>query len=242
MSVHRLRASDAVDRRPPAKAVRRIAATISVAVVTEDPGDVDRVRLAFEREGVAAFVEAGGRTRLDLDELERRPAAVVLIGADVESAILEAHGVRRRVPGVHVVLVLAPGAERHARHVLGGGVDGVVLEPDLEVSLPLVVRSAFAGQISVPRSMRYGVELPAFSHRERQILRLVAAGSTNDEIARRLYLSKSTVGGHLTAIFRRLGVRSREDVVALILDADESVRRLLLGIDLQPGDRRDEAV
>jgi DNA-binding NarL/FixJ family response regulator len=242
MTVHRLHPSDAAERRPPAKALRRIAATIDVAVVTEHPGDVDRVRLAFEREGIAAFVEAGGRTRLDLDDLERRPGAVVLISTDVERAIVEAHGVRRRVPGVHVVLVLPPGAERHARQVLGGGVDGVVLEPELELSLPLVVRSAFAGQLSVPRSMRYGVELPAFSHRERQILRLVAAGRTNDEIARRLYLSKSTVGGHLTAIFRRLGVRSRDDVVALILDADESVRRLLLGVEVRPGDRRDKAV
>jgi DNA-binding NarL/FixJ family response regulator len=235
-----LRLSGTADRPVRLTAVRRIATTIHVAVVTADEGDVPRVRDALERDGVAALVEHGGRTRLDLDALERHPAVVVLIGLDVQRAIVEAHGVRRRVAGGHVVLVLAPGAERHARQVLGGGVDGVVVEPDLETSLALVVRSALAGQLSVPRSMRYGVQLPSFSHRERQILRLVAAGCTNDEIARRLYLSKSTVAGHLTAIFRRLGVRSRADVVALILDADDSVRRLLLGVEARPGDEPGE--
>jgi DNA-binding CsgD family transcriptional regulator len=70
-----------------------------------------------------------------------------------------------------------------------------------------------------------------FSPRERAILRLVAAGHTNAEIARRLYVSTSTVGAHLTAIFRRLGVRSRGELVGLVLGADESVRRLLVGED-----------
>ena len=44
-----------------------------------------------------------------------------------------------------------------------------------------------------PRAMRHGFEPPALSHRSREILRLVAAGRTNGEIAAELYLSKSTV-------------------------------------------------
>ena len=48
--------------------------------------------------------------------------------------------------------------------------------------------------------------------RERQVATLLAYGHTNAEIARRIYLSRSTVAGHLTAIFRRLGVRSRSEL------------------------------
>jgi len=84
------------------------------------------------------------------------------------------------------------------------------------------------GYVSVPRGMRHGVDLPALSFRERQILRLVVAGLTNDEIAGRLYLAETTVKGHLTSAFRRLGVRSRREAVALILGADESLRRSVL--------------
>jgi DNA-binding CsgD family transcriptional regulator len=76
--------------------------------------------------------------------------------------------------------------------------------------------------------MRHGMDLPALSFRERQILGLVVAGLTNDEIAGRLYLAETTVKGHLTSAFRRLGVRSRREAVALILSADESLRRSVL--------------
>ena len=242
--------------------VRRITSAIAVAVVSDDRSLVDRVRAAFEREGVAAHVEDGGRTHLELDRLERWPDVVVLMGRDAEAYTAEAHGIRRKLSNdalidrslrrlernpsalramrdalvaslrtVHVVLVLPAESEHRARHVLDAGVDGVVLEPELSTTLPLVARSVCSGHLSVPRSMRYSVELPAFSHRERQILRLVVAGMTNHEIAAKLYLAKSTVAGHLTSIFRRLGVRSRSEAVTLILSADESLRRSILGAE-----------
>ena len=52
--------------------------------------------------------------------------------------------------------------------------------------------------------------LPAgLSEREAEVLRLVAAGLTNAQVAERLYLSRRTVDAHLTSIFRKLGVNSR---------------------------------
>jgi DNA-binding NarL/FixJ family response regulator len=208
-----------------------IAQAVAVAVVAADARMAARVRSALEREGVAAFVEHAGRERLDLDALDRRPHVVVLAGADVERMLTEGHAVQRRLHGLHVILVVPPGVARNARHVLGGGIDGVVLEPEIERNLALAVRSALSGQLAVPRAMRHGFEPPALSHRERQILRLVVAGRTNDEIAAQLYLAKSTVTGHLTVIFRRLGVRSRDEAVRLVLGADDSVRPILIGHD-----------
>ena len=207
----------------------RFATTIAVAVVAPDPRMVARVRAALAREGLAALVEHGGRERLDLDALERRPDVVILAVVDVERALAEGHAAHRRLGGLHLILVVRPGVARHARHVLGAGVDGVVLGHELERTLALAVRSALSGQLTVPRAMRHGFEPPAVSDREREILRLVVAGRTNDEIARQLYLSKSTVTGHLTAIFRRLGVRSRRELVRLVLGADDSVRSMLVG-------------
>jgi DNA-binding NarL/FixJ family response regulator len=129
---------------------------------------------------------------------------------------------------VHVVLLLGADADCATRHLLDAGVDGIVAEAELEATVAIALRAVCAGHLSVPRGMRHSVQMPALSHRERQILRLVAAGLTNEEIARRLYLAKSTVAGHLTEVFRRLGVRSRSEAVTMILTGDASLRASIL--------------
>jgi DNA-binding NarL/FixJ family response regulator len=54
--------------------------------------------------------------------------------------------------------------------------------------------------------------------RELQVLELVTAGLRNSDIAARLFLSEKTVGHHASAIFRKLGVRTRGEA------ADYAVR------------------
>jgi len=51
------------------------------------------------------------------------------------------------------------------------------------------------------------------SERERDVLELMAAGSTNPEIAAQLHLSKHTVKEHTSAVYRKLGVRNRTEAV-----------------------------
>jgi DNA-binding NarL/FixJ family response regulator len=57
---------------------------------------------------------------------------------------------------------------------------------------------------------RSPVPLPGgLTEREAEVLRLVATGKTNKQIAKDLYLSAKTVGRHLSNIFAKLGVNSR---------------------------------
>jgi DNA-binding NarL/FixJ family response regulator len=57
------------------------------------------------------------------------------------------------------------------------------------------------------------VGFPELTARENDILRLVAYGSTNAEIAHRLSISDKTVRNHLTNIFDKLGVDSRSKAI-----------------------------
>ena len=54
---------------------------------------------------------------------------------------------------------------------------------------------------------------PLLSEREREVLELIAAGSTNREIAQRLYLSPHTVKEHTSALYRKLHARNRAEAV-----------------------------
>ena len=74
-----------------------------------------------------------------------------------------------------------------------------------------------------PLVQRVRREVPPLTVREVEVLRLVAAGLGNQEIAERLYLSLSSVKSHLSHAFGRLGVRHRAAAVA------EARRRGLLG-------------
>ena len=56
---------------------------------------------------------------------------------------------------------------------------------------------------------------PSITDREAEVLNLVAQGLTNDQIARRLHLSKRTVEAHLTHIFTKLNVFSRTEAALL---------------------------
>jgi two-component system response regulator DesR len=54
---------------------------------------------------------------------------------------------------------------------------------------------------------------PMLTEREREVLDLIAAGSTNREIAERLYLSPHTVKEHTSAVYRKLHARNRAEAV-----------------------------
>ena len=55
--------------------------------------------------------------------------------------------------------------------------------------------------------------LPALSDREREVLDMISAGSTNREIAGSLHLSPHTIKEHTSAIYRKLDVRNRAEAV-----------------------------
>ena len=82
----------------------------------------------------------------------------------------------------------------------------------------------------MPRINWRQIEPPVLSSREKQILGLVVMGFMNGQIAEQLFLAESTVKSHLSSAFNKLGVRSRSEAAALILDPQGSLGTGILAI------------
>jgi DNA-binding NarL/FixJ family response regulator len=61
--------------------------------------------------------------------------------------------------------------------------------------------------------------LPALSGREEEVLKLLATGETNRQIARRLFVSEETVKSHVASILRKLEVSDRTSAAVLAVRA-----------------------
>ena len=125
-------------------------------------------------------------------------------GADVCDSI------RRASPSTRVLLIsgagrMSPAAARAA------GASGFVSK-DLEArEVVRAVRTVGLGMTVFPP--KSDQPAPLLSEREREVLDLIAAGSTNREIAARLFLSPHTVKEHTSALYRKLNARNRAEAV-----------------------------
>jgi two-component system response regulator NreC len=113
----------------------------------------------------------------------------------------------------------------YARQALASGVMGYVLKEAADDELVEAVRRAAAGDTYL--NPRLGAKLAAepppgppdgLSEREVEVLRMIALGHTNAEIAEQLYLSVRTVETHRAHIQQKLRLASRSELVRYALD------------------------
>jgi two-component system response regulator DesR len=116
------------------------------------------------------------------------------------------------------ILICERSGQGDVRKALDAGVRGLVALSDVAGALPPVIEVVRAGQVSVPGSRREALRRRVLTTREKQILGLVVMGMTNAEIAAKLFLAESTVKSHLSSAFTKLGVSSRSEATAVILD------------------------
>jgi two-component system response regulator NreC len=133
--------------------------------------------------------------------------------------------IRAECPETQIVVLTMQNEPAYARHALGAGALGYVLKESAESELVEAIRRAAAGDTYLnPRlGARVAAEPPpglpdGLSEREVEVLRMIALGHTNAEIAERLYLSVRTVETHRAHIQQKLRVASRAGLVRYALD------------------------
>jgi DNA-binding NarL/FixJ family response regulator len=179
-------------------------------------------------------------TFIDLDALlssESEPALVLVWVKDTSSSAPLAGFIEplaQRFAQAPIVLACAEIERWEVRAALVAGAAGIVLHEDLESALAPCLGAVLAGQTCVPREHWRQIEPPALSAREKQILGLVVMGYMNGQIAEQLFLAESTVKSHLSSAFGKLGVRSRNEAVNLILDPERGLGMGILALGGEP--------
>ena len=125
---------------------------------------------------------------------------------------------RRRRPELDVVMLSASTSGELVDEALRLGAKGYVAKSVDPADLPATLRQIVQGNVlsaaQAGGSARpVGADALGLSERERTILRTLARGNSNDEIAAELWITRQTVKFHLTNIYRKLGVRNRADAV-----------------------------
>ena len=133
--------------------------------------------------------------------------------------------IRAECPGTQIVVLTMQNEPAYARHALGAGALGYVLKEAAEAELVEAIRRAAAGDTYLnPRlGARVAAEPPpgppdGLSEREVEVLRMIALGHTNGEIAEELFLSVRTVETHRAHIQQKLRLGSRSELVRYALD------------------------
>lgn len=164
-----------------------------------------------------------------IEELPRLDADVVVVAVDSPRDVAQLAFLRPQLQPTPVVAIVPSLRGTQAVRLISAEIDGLIVAREIEHAIVPAIASVLGDQLCLPMAARPLLAGPVFSHREKQVLRLLLAGLTNSEIASQLYLSESTVKSHLSSSFRKLGVSSRAEVLRRARNTDAS-----LGLPFSP--------
>lgn len=137
-------------------------------------------------------------------------------GADGVSAI---SAIRAESPDARIVVLTTYAGDAQALRALRAGASGYLLKSSLRRELIETIRAVHAGRRHLQSEVAHEIAVnaigEALTDREVEVLRRVASGRPNKEIARALSLSEDTIKGHLRNIFAKLDVDDRTQAVTV---------------------------
>jgi DNA-binding NarL/FixJ family response regulator len=189
-----------------------------ILVVDRNTGSRSQVANLLERVGYETRQARNGREALEAAR-QLQPALVLL---EVNLAEVSGYEVCRELRerfGDDVAIIFLSGDRTEPYDRVAGlllGADDYIVKPFDEGELLARVRSALRHSAVPPSNGSQGdPATEALTSREREVLKLLARGLTQAEIAHELFISPKTVAGHIQRVLTKLGVHSRAQVVAL---------------------------
>ena len=151
-----------------------------------------------------------GAEALELARSFEPDVALVDLFLAGESGAELCEAIRKVSPSTRVLLISGAGRMSPAT-ARAAGASGFVSKDAGAAEVTTAVRRVGMGMTTfAPKAEQ---PAPLLTEREREVLEQIAAGSTNREIAERLYLSPHTVKEHTSALYRKLNARNRAEAV-----------------------------
>jgi two-component system response regulator NreC len=205
--------------------------TIRVLVVDDHAVVRAGLRRVLDAESdIETVGEAANVERAVFEALETRPDVVLMdvvmpgkTGIEGMPALLQA------LPDVKVLMLSMQDDPRYVREAFEAGASGYVLKEAADTDVVDAVRAVAAGEryvhpalgarlIAAESEERKRAESDPLSEREREVLRLLALGHTNQEIAALLYISVRTAETHRAHIMQKLRLTTRAELVRYAID------------------------
>lgn len=183
------------------------------------------VRTVLERRPGLAVVSECGDAATALDQIANLEPDLAIIDVDLEddttSGLALLQDISRQFPSVRVLVLTTAVSELIVIEALRRGAAGYALKRSSPDELGKMVfaldrgDSAFSSEVASVVARSVGGRVPreaTLSDRERQVVRLVARGWSNRQVATELFISESTVKFHLRNAMRKLGTTRRSEV------------------------------
>src|SRR5579859_4540034 len=219
------RSSTPTDTAPPQSARK-------IRVVLADDHTILRagLRMMLNAQPDIEVVGEASDGRQALAEAQRLQPDVVLMDITMPemNGIEATRQIKRALESTRVLILTMHENEEYLFQVLRAGASGYILKEAADTELISAIRVVYAGRFYMSPSaqtmmvgdyllrVRSGEERDSYSaltEREREILKLVAEGLTNNQIAERLFISPKTVDTHRTHIMDKLNLHSRAELV-----------------------------
>lgn len=208
-------------------------------ILLVDDHDIVRsgLKLLLERTLGHRVIDVGSAEHALVSANEDEPDVVLLdIRMPNRDGLWALEQLRAQHPDLAVLMLSTYHIDEDVDASLAAGARGYVLKEASATQLSEAISTAVAGdgvylhprvaERLLARGGRHGGDEPlGLSDREREVLRGVCDGHTNEEIAGRLFVSEKTVKSHLTSIYRKLGVTNRTQAAAKALREEIVTRR-----------------
>ncbi|MGA2926074.1 MAG: response regulator transcription factor [Solirubrobacteraceae bacterium] len=196
----------------------------SVVVLDEDELFRSGLVALLQERGIRVLSEACSASDAVAQASEQRPDVVLIdLSVDGMSGIAATRQLTSASPPVRVVVLTAVATDQHVIDALLAGASGYLLkDAPIEQIIEGIVAAVRGESMLSPRiagrlvarlrePARGASALPAaeFTERQLEVLRLVARGISNQEIAKALFLSEHTVKNHVSTILVKLGADNR---------------------------------
>jgi DNA-binding NarL/FixJ family response regulator len=204
--------------------------TIKVLIVDDHAVVRSGLRRVLEAEDDLEVVAEAGNKRDAVFEARAQKPDVILMDVVMpgESGIEATPAVMQEAPDAKVLVLSMQDDPQYVREAFAAGATGYVLKEAADSELVAAIREVASGgryvhpalgarMIASDAEAKRRAEEDPLSDREREILRLLALGHTNQEIAKMLYISVRTAETHRAHIMQKLRLQTRAELVRYAL-------------------------